>query len=289
MTESCSPARCRRGLTDTALKGIAAAAMVLDHIHYLFGSTGHIPVWFSMVGRLAAPIFLFCLVEGFVHTRNRPAYLFRVWIVAAPMGLLLFFMRYAGVLVRPDGFYPENSMMSTFVLLLLFFQGFTWLASRRVKTVLLGLGLVVFLVAWPFLAGYGTLLFPAAANVLGVLGYAVIPTMNITGDLSLPVLLAGLALFFTKKSRLAQVIALCAVEFGWHFLLVYAQVRTWLGFALSQMFTVYCDWMGGFLAAPLLLCYNGQRGRGYRRFFYAFYPAHIYLLYALSWLLLAAG
>ena len=84
-------------------------------------------------------------------------------------------------------------------------------------------------------------------------------------------------------------IALCAVEFGWHFLLVYAQVRTWPGFALSQMFTVYCDWMGGFLAAPLLLCYNGQRGRGYRHFFYAFYPAHIYLLYALSWLLLAAG
>lgn len=93
----------------------------------------------------------------------------------------------------------------------------------------------------------------------------------------------GPALYFAKRSRIAQVIALNVVSFGWHFVLVYLQVRTWPDFQMVQMFTTYYEWMGGLLATPLLLCYNGQRGAGYRRFFYAFYPAHIYILYALSW------
>ena len=105
MTESLRPAAARRGLTDTALKGIAVVSMLLDHIYYFFGYTGCIPTWCSMVGRLAAPLFLFCLVEGFVHTSNRKKYFFRVWVLAAPMGLLLFFMRYGGWLTRPDGFH----------------------------------------------------------------------------------------------------------------------------------------------------------------------------------------
>ena len=53
-------------------------------------------------------------------------------------------------------------------------------------------------------------------------------------------------------------------------------------FAWTQLFTRYYE-IYGILAAPLMLCYNGQRGGGHKRLFYAFYPAHIYILYALSW------
>ena len=38
-----------------------------------------------------------------------------------------------------------------------------------------------------------------------------------------------------------------------------------------------------YFLAPLMLWYNGQRGGGHKLLFYAFYPAHIYILYALSW------
>ncbi len=278
------------GLTDTRLKAIALVSMVLDHIHYFFGHTGCIPLWFSMAGRLAAPLFLFCLVEGYSHTHSRRRYYCKLLAIAAPMGLLLFFMRYGGLLVRPDGFFPTNSMLSTFVLLVYFYLAFDCLASRRGKKVLLGLCLLVFLLAWPFLAGWLTLAFPAAATVVGLLSYTVLPMMNLTGDLSTPVLLSGIVLYLARKHRPLQVAALVAVEFGWHFLLVYSQVRALPDFQPIQMLTTYYEWMGGCLAAPLLLCYNGQRGRGYQRFFYFFYPAHIYLLYALSWLsFLAAG
>ena len=62
------------GITETGLKWIALVTMVMDHIHYFFGFTGWIPEWFSMVGRLGAPLFLFCLVEGFTHTHSRKKY-----------------------------------------------------------------------------------------------------------------------------------------------------------------------------------------------------------------------
>lgn len=39
------------------------------------------------------------------------------------------------------------------------------------------------------------------------------------------------------------------------------------------------------LTIPLLLCYNGQRGRGWRWFFYAFYCLHIPLLYIIGQLI----
>ena len=105
-------------LTGTGLKTLALAAMVLDHIHYFFSFTGQIPDWFSMAGRLAAPLFVFCLAEGFAHTHSRKMYFLRIWLIAAVMGGLLFFMMYGGFLVRPDGFYPANAALSEFVLLM---------------------------------------------------------------------------------------------------------------------------------------------------------------------------
>src|SRR5699024_1173232 len=80
-----------RGLSGTALKLVALVCMVLDHIHYFFAFTGAVPVWFSMAGRLAAPLFTFCLAEGFAHTHSRRRYFLRVAAVAVPMGALRFF------------------------------------------------------------------------------------------------------------------------------------------------------------------------------------------------------
>ena len=60
----------RLSLSGFQLKYIALIAMVFDHIHYFFDYTGKIPIWFTMIGRLAAPLFLFAVIEGFVHTRQ---------------------------------------------------------------------------------------------------------------------------------------------------------------------------------------------------------------------------
>ena len=85
----------KKGLDGTQLKTIALVLMVLDHIHYFFEFTGCIPTVFSMLGRLSAPLFLFCTVEGFAHTHDRKRYFIRIWAIGAAMAALEFFMIYA--------------------------------------------------------------------------------------------------------------------------------------------------------------------------------------------------
>ena len=104
----------QRGLSGFALKYFAMACMILDHIHYFFSFTGKIPLFFSWIGRLAAPLFLFCIVEGFLHTHDRKKYFLRIYAIAVFMGLVQFsFYNIASGLVRPDGFFPQNQMLAS--------------------------------------------------------------------------------------------------------------------------------------------------------------------------------
>ncbi len=63
----------------TVLKIIAMISMVFDHVGDMFfpGVT-----WLRMIGRLAMPIFSFCIAEGFAHTHDRKKYLCRMGIFA---------------------------------------------------------------------------------------------------------------------------------------------------------------------------------------------------------------
>ena len=55
-------------LDGTALKLIAVVSMALDHLgdNFFPGQT-----WMRVIGRMAMPIFAFCVAEGFIHTRDR--------------------------------------------------------------------------------------------------------------------------------------------------------------------------------------------------------------------------
>ena len=66
-------------LDGTMLKIIAMISMVLDHVGDLFfpGAT-----WMRAAGRLAMPLFAFCIAEGYAHTRDRRKYLLRMGIFA---------------------------------------------------------------------------------------------------------------------------------------------------------------------------------------------------------------
>lgn len=267
-----------RGLSSTGLKWIALVLMVLDHIHYFFAYTGRVPDWFSMAGRLSAPLFLFCLVEGFTHTGSRKKYFIKVYIIHLLMSGLLFLML-CGVLIRPDGFYPLNGMMTAFVILMIVFQGLDWLGEKKWGR---GLAAVALPLAWPVLAGLAMRGLPALQMPLSVLGYTLLPMWNGNPDASLPTIAAGLLLYLFRGNRKAQ-----AGAFAGFTLLYFLGYVGWAAsrlpdFHWTQMFTTYYEWYGA-LAAILMLCYNGKRGRGPKRFFYLFYPAHIYVLYALSW------
>ena len=121
----------KKGLDGTQLKTIALVLMVLDHIHYFFEFTGCIPTVFSMLGRLSAPLFLFCTVEGFAHTHDRKRYFIRIWAIGTAMAALEFFMIYAKAFRRGDDFYPQNAIFQDLMLLCIVWQGIDWLREKK--------------------------------------------------------------------------------------------------------------------------------------------------------------
>lgn len=126
----------KKGLDGTQLKTIALALMVLDHIHYFFEFTGCIPTVFSMLGRLSAPLFLFCTVEGFAHTHDRKRYFIRIWAIGTAMAALEFFMIYAKAFRRGDDFYPLNAIFQDLMLLCIVWQGIDWLREKNTQRAL---------------------------------------------------------------------------------------------------------------------------------------------------------
>lgn len=275
----------RHGLTGTTLKLMALVLMLLDHIHYFFEFTGAIPLWFSTAGRLSAPLFLFCTVEGFAHTHDRRRYFRRIWAISAGMGLLLFLMMYAGFPVRPDGFFPLNAIFMNFVILIPIWQGIDWVSEKRIGR---GLTAIALPLIWPFLF----LLLYAAANatpaawlldsVLAALAYTVLPAWNLITDGGGFYIMIGIALYLLRGRRNLQVGAFVVLTMVFHFVFPYVQLISTPDFHLSMMFTVAYEWLGVFAAIPMLL-YNGRRGAGLKKLFYIFYPTHVYLLYAISW------
>lgn len=69
----------RRGLDGGAMKGIAAALMLTDHVGAIL-----LPEVLALrcVGRLAFPIFAFFIAEGYAHTRDFGRYFRRMAILA---------------------------------------------------------------------------------------------------------------------------------------------------------------------------------------------------------------
>ena len=95
---------------------------------------------------------------------------------------------------------------------------------------------------------------------------------------SLDVVILGLLLYFTRKNRRwlsVGYLFYCGLQL-FSSLTGALEVGNW-----SWLWLRAYQWMmAGSL--PLMLCYNGERGRGGGKFFYLFYPAHIWILFVLS-------
>lgn len=64
------------------IKIIALITMTLDHFskYQTFTVNRTFNDVLGIVGRIAAPLFLFMVVEGLRHTRSKPKYIFRLYI-----------------------------------------------------------------------------------------------------------------------------------------------------------------------------------------------------------------
>ena len=77
-----------KGLDRTVLKYIAMGSMLMDHIGYVFFIDGktmllaQLYTVFHAVGRLAFPLFMYLLVDGFFRTRSKEKFFLRLFIMA---------------------------------------------------------------------------------------------------------------------------------------------------------------------------------------------------------------
>jgi hypothetical protein len=254
-------------LDATGLKLLAAGLMLLDHIHQMFADAGA-PVWLSMLGRLVFPIFLFAASESFHYTHSRKNYLLR--LLLADCGMVLFTTVLQTVLPN-EHVVLLNNAFSTFVVAGIWMLAWDELTAGvqagKVRQILKAVlwGLLPILGALPVLAaaywaGQGVL-SGSLLQILVTIGLMIPNVLTCEGGAAMAAL--GVGFYILRRSRLWQMV-----------LLVLLSAAVW------RLGSGY-QWMMGFAVLPLAL-YNGKPGRGYKSFFYLFYPLHIGILYVLS-------
>ncbi|NJP41566.1 hypothetical protein HCH52_10980 [Oscillospiraceae bacterium HV4-5-C5C] len=245
-------------LTTFDLKIIGLVLMFIDHVYQMFVPMG-LPVWLNWFGRPVATIFFFVSVEGFSHTHNKKKYLLRLYI-----GMLLMF---AGTNILSRLLPYEQVQLANNIFVDLFVGAIMMagidlieagIKSRKAGRV--AAGVLVCLIP-VLLSGLVVLVLSQGYHSVGVLvAISVLPSLVLAENNFMVLLIPLLYIFRRHRNVQCVLIALTA--------LIY----------LSQGSV---QWMMIFAVIPILL-YNGQKGPGLKYFFYVFYPAHIWLLYLLS-------
>ena len=260
----------RKGLTGFNLKIIGIILMVFDHIHQMFYMFG-VPLWFTMLGRLVAPIFLFLSAEGFHYTKSKKRYLFRLWAAYV-------LMAFASSLIQrtlPSDVVLLNSIFGT-LFLSAFYMWMIDLFSSGIKEKK----------ASKVLLSIIGMLFPIILNIAILPLFAVTPPPIPIAALSAIINLIPLPLFvegtfawiilgvsfylLRNKSRWIQVMPIIVIGV--------------MSFIQGMNKPANINWLMIF-SAVLISFYNGKQGKKMKYFFYIFYPAHIYIFYIISYLM----
>lgn len=272
-----------KGLTGFQIKIAALVFMLLDHIHYFFEFTDKIPVAFSWIGRLSADLFLFTMIEGYTHTSDKKKYFLRIYFISVFMGIVKSLIIIFPALQRGDGFYPENGIFSTFVILIILFRGIDFI---REKKILKGVRLILspFIISYAIAFAFQFLItqnfkMDIAKNIYLIVSCFIPSPFAVEGGLF--VILTGIILYLFKEKRNLRFIAYVVFVLAWMIGMPLAYIKP---LSLKLMFTDYYEWMGAF-AVIFMSLYNGEKGKSMKNLFYVFYPAHIYILYILSILL----
>lgn len=297
-------------MTNTALKTIALILMVIDHIGlYIPG----MPICLRWIGRLSAPIFLFCLVEGIEKTHNRKQYLLRLYIFNIGMAL----MNTVFNLMMPE--YPrmKDNIFQTYFSVAACVMLLEW-SRKKYQSIRRGIAIIVGWQIADVVVGQGiwelVSYMSGSVSVVEQLFISVIGLFSFGGQTTFFVIY-GIILYYIRKEKKKLIIGYTLMSTIPYFLIfinfpqnlfgtldvllirylgvageiitltvVQFAIGSW-GFecffrsemTLEVLLTENYQWMM-IGALPFMLCYNGKRGRGMKYFFYVFYPLHISIL-----------
>jgi len=271
------------------LKILALFFMSIDHIGSFIPG---LPVYLHWIGRLSAPIFIFCSAWSFTYTSNKKSYLIRLYVASLVMAIIQYW------LVIDNNFF--RSLFSLGVILMLIdsyknkdekFKKYLYIYLTW-QIISVAICIVLINVVFPsslFVAYFLSALFGNVFLLEGGLVYVCL----------------GVLIYLTKNNKKALVIAytgFCVLYFivtvkpylpiflgklyAWglpvlsdtiEYMLITVVGLSPMGIGGSIFFQSY-QWMM-ILALPFMLAYNSKRGRKLKYLFYIFYPVHIVMLF----------
>jgi hypothetical protein len=260
-----------RLFSGSQVKYFAVALMFIDHLHQFFFNDA---VWMNLLGRPVMPIFLFMVGEGFYYSKNRARYMTRLLIGACAMGLLN--------IVISRAFPMENVVLINNAFGTMFATAFYLMCAEIIKSGAeekkLGKsasGIALILLSLLISAALLWVMFSFKNLPQWILSAIVIIPNAFIVEGGVLMIALGVAFYVLRRRRLAQAIAL-----------IIFSAFTYIFGSLSGQDN-FIEWAVVFAVIPILM-YNGKRGKGGafdKWFFYIFYPAHIYIMYFISWFL----
>ena len=262
---------------------------------------------FRCIGRMAFPIFIFLLVEGFMHTHNRAKYAFRLFLFALiseiPFNLALtghaFSKPFSGVT------FGYQSVFWTLLLGFLFMCYAEFIKTKKLPDIAY-VGTCILSVGLCALASYkGVFFMGQLASFAGVDNEKVATILNVT--VPTVALVVFLIILCIKKGK-EEMFKISSVLVGLFVLMLAAaygntDYNMWGVLAIAFAYFFKENKTNCMLATVIVLTvmniieafaffdlilikrYNGERGLKIKYFFYAFYPVHLFLFYTISWLL----
>ena len=285
----CGLVSCRnKGLSISQIKWIALIAMTIDHL----GAYGfEIPVFkahydaLRIIGRIAAPLFFFALTESVKHTKSRKMFLLRLYLGAVGTGL---FVAITNLLFHDSiGRFVQSNILCDYLYTALYIiliecimEGIRQKQWKRSLLAVVG----ILATGIPHVIVWAVYEFPYAAH--GLAPETVWTIQDFAGSFVFSPLAAeytilfvimGIFMYFARnKYGKAAVLILfsCLCYFGGKIsMLNHSFVIPVFGY--PQYYMIF--------AVPIMLLYNGEKGKGSKYFFYVYYPVHRYLIAVASY------
>ncbi len=255
------------GMSTFGLKMLAATFMLLDHVYlYFFAPSLGAPLILTCIGRMAYPLFLFCMVWGYHYTRSRKVYLLRLYLLSIFMTVFCYAVD--SYFPTENGFGFHNIFLSLFLVGALISTIEIFQKDRKRGIVLFS---VIFAVQVLYIYAERILraVFPSLPGLSGDTITGIVPNLYLN-EYGFEFVALGVLMYFLKDKKelfCAAYILFCIAQFSAE------MISGELGLPVQWLMIA---------ALPLMMSYNHEKGRGMKYFFYVFYPAHAFLLFYLA-------